>query len=375
MIDVYLDAAASAPLCPESLAAMQRVWQAGQANASALHSAGARARAEVEAARSTIATAFQVPPSGVIFGSGGTEANNLGIIGVALANPVARRIVTTPIEHSSVLASCAYLERMNGFAVEYLPVDREGRIAPGAEALIHPDTTLVAIGLANSEVGTVQDVSSIAAYTRAHGIHLHIDAVQAAPALPVDLGDGWPGANVDSLAVASHKFGGPQGVGALLLPREVPLEPILHGGSHEGGRRAGTENVAGIAGFAAAVAATRQNIGLKAAALMASRDQLIAAVLEEVPGARLTGHPAERLPGHASFLVSGRSGESMLVDLDAAGIAASSGSACRAHSNKPSPALLAMGFSEDEALTALRFSFSRPLSSEVIDRVLRVLKG
>lgn len=379
----YLDAAASAPLRPEARAAMLAVWGAGQANASSVHSPGFRARDLVERAREQIATALGATPAEVVFTSGGTEANNLALVGLALARPRGRHIVTTAVEHSSVLETARYLERVFGFELTVLPVDEFGAVDQrAAVAALRPDTTLLSIGLANSEVGTVQQFGEIAVRSRELGALVHTDAVQAAATLPVSFANGadatgsaWPGAHVDAMSIASHKFGGPQGVGALLVRSHVSLEPLIHGGGQERGLRSGTENVAGIAGFAAAVTATAREVGQRALALVASREELVSRVLAEVPGAQLTGDPAERLPGHASFTVSGVSGESMLVALDAAGIAASSGSACAAGKSEPSPVLLAMGVDPDLAQTALRFTLADPLPTTTLDRIVAVLRA
>ncbi|MGO2140743.1 MAG: cysteine desulfurase family protein [Leucobacter sp.] len=374
----YLDAAATAPLRPEALDAMLRVFTGGQANASSVHSPGFRAREEVEAARARVAAALGAWPGDVIFTSGGTEANSLAIVGLALADPRGRHLVTTAIEHSSVLESCRYLERVFGFELTVLPVDGDGRVTPAElRAALRPDTTLVSVGLANGEVGTVQDVPALAALAREAGAVVHTDAVQAAASLPVSVAaaDAWPGNAVDAMSIASHKFGGPQGVGALIVRSGLRIEPIIHGGGQERGARSGTENVAGIAGFAAAVGAATAQIGSSALALMESRDTLIGRILAELPGAQLTGHPTERLPGHASFTVRGVSGESMLVALDAAGLAVSSGSACAAGKSEPSPVLLALGVSEELAQTAVRFSLAGPLPGETLERIVRVLRA
>lgn len=365
----YLDAAATAPLLPQARAAMERIFNAGNANPSSVHGPGQWAARELAAARATIASAFGVPESGVIFTSGGTEANNLGIIGRAVADPRGRHILTTRTQHSSVLASCDYLQRLHGFTVEYVPVDKHGQVRVDVLLeLLRPDTTLIALDLANGEVGTTADLTGIPGHL------LHLDAVQAAASLPVGLApDGWPGPQAATMSVASHKFGGPQGVGALILPQDIPLEPLIHGGNQEHGRRAGTQNVAGICGFAASVREHVATVGTRALALMDSRDQLIRAVEKHIPGARLTGHRTERLPGHASFVFPGVSGESLLVALDTAGYAVSSGSACRAGSQAPSPVLLAMGYSSEEAHSALRFSFVQPLDDATIAQIVRVL--
>ncbi len=370
----YLDAAATAPLRPEARAAMIEVLDAGPGNASSVHSAGHRASSVVAQARAGIAAAFGARPSEVVFSSGGTEANNLAVIGLALANPRGRHLVTSAIEHPSVAESCRYLQRVHGFELAEVAVDSAGMIDPRDVAtVLRDDTTLVTIGLANGEIGTVQPIPEIATLARAHGALVHTDAVQAAASLPVSFAGGWPGSAVDAMSLASHKFGGPQGAGALLLRSGIAIEPLLHGGGQESERRSGTENVAALAGFAAAVAATVGGIGTRAMALAACRDELIGRVVGEVRGARLTGHPEERLPGHASFVVEGVSGESLLVALDAAGIAASSGSACAAGKDEPSPTLLAMGMRPVLAQTAIRFTLAEPVDSALIDRILHVL--
>lgn len=378
--DGYLDAAATAPLRPEARAAMIAALDDGAANASSVHQAGHRARSRVESARAEIAAAFGARPAEVTFTSGGTEANTLAIVGLALANPRGRHLVTTPLEHASVLESCRFLERVFGFAVDLAEVDASGRVRPASiAALVRPDTTLVSVGLANAEVGTVQHLAEYTGIVRASGALMHTDAVQAAAALPVRFeagaDGGWPGPGIDAMTLAGHKFGGPQGTGALLLRSGIAVEPLLHGGGQEHGRRAGTENVAGIAGFAAAVRASRLQLGSQGVALMASRDLLIERVLREVPGASLTGHRTERLPGHASFVVEGVSGESLLVALDAAGFAVSSGSACSAGANEPSPVLLALGLSADLAQTGVRFTLPHPVSGAAIDRIIGVLRA
>ena len=374
MSGVYLDAAATAPLRPEARAAMLAVLEAGQANPSSVHSPGHRASVVLREAREAIAGALQARGSEVVFTSGGTEANNLAVIGLALANPRGRHIVTSAIEHPSVLESCRYLERVFGFEVTEAPVDRQGRIDPHAlAALLRPDTTLVSIGLANGEIGTVQQVGEITGAAHAAGALVHTDAVQAAASLPVSFAaDGWPGA-VDAMTIASHKFGGPQGAGALLLRSGTSIEPLMHGGGQELGRRSGTENVAAIAGFAAAVAESARQPGARALALVAARDELVKSLLAAVPECQLTGHPTERLPGHASFVVEGVSGESLLVALDVAGVAASSGSACAAGRDEPSAALLAIGLTPELAQTAIRFTLPVPIDAETIAEIVRIV--
>ena len=373
----YLDAAATAPLRTEALDAMRDVYESGTANPSSVHGPGHRAAEIVESARAEVASAFGTAPRDVVFTSGGTEANNLAVIGLALAAPRGRHLVTTSIEHPSVLESCRFLERVHGYELTVVPVDTHGRLdAERLAAHLRPDTTLVSVGLANAEVGTVQDLPTLARVAKSSGALMHTDAVQAAASLPVSISAGrWPGADVDALSIASHKFGGPQGSGALIVRQRLPLEPLLHGGGQERGARSGTENVAGVAGFAAAVRATTRAIGTRAVDLARSRDALVKRVLSEVPGARLTGHPTERLPGHASFVVAGVSGESLLVALDTAGFAVSSGSACAAGQDDPSPALLALGIEPELAQTAVRFTLHTPLDTSDLDRVVSVMKA
>lgn len=369
----YLDAAATAPLRPEARRAMLSVVDGGPANASSVHTPGQLAKSTLHQAREQVARALGARDSEVIFTSGGTEANNLLVKGVALAAPRGKHIVTSAIEHSSIRQTCAFLSRIAGFEVTEISVDEYGRVDEAAAlAAIRDDTTLVSIGLANGEVGTVQSIERIGQASKAVGAVMHTDAVQAAASLPVSFGhNGWPGKFVDAISIASHKFGGPQGAGALLVRQGVPLEPLLHGGGQESGQRSGTENLPAIAGFGAAVATVMAQAGTRAQAIMTQRDAFVDRLLEDVPGAKITGHPAERVPNHVSLIIDGVSGESLLVDLDVTGIAASSGSACSAGKKEPSEVLLAMGYHPDVAVTALRFTFADPLEHDDFQKLLR----
>jgi len=370
---LYLDAAATAPLRPEARQAMLAVLDGGPGNASAVHTPGKTAKATLEHARSQVAAAFEARPSEVVFTAGGTEANNLALKGIATAAPRGKHIVTTSIEHSSIRKTCEFLHRIAGFEITEIGVDALGRVDEAALiAAIRPDTTLVSVGLANGEVGTVQSLDRIAVAARSVGAVMHTDAVQAAASLPVSFGaGGWPGEHVDAMSIASHKFGGPQGAGALLLRSDIEFEPLLHGGGQESGHRAGTENLAAIAGFGAAVTAVMSQAGSRAQAMAVQRDAFVATIVDNVAGAQLTGHPTERVPNHASFVIAGYSGESMLVDLDVVGVAASSGSACSAGKKEPSGILLAMGYEPDVAVTALRFTFPDPLDEASYDRLVQ----
>ncbi len=376
---LYLDAAATAPLREAARNSMLKVLNAGPANASSVHTPGQHAKTVLKHARQQLATMLGARESEVVFTSGGTEANNLVLKGVSVANPRGRHIVTTNIEHSSIRQTCQFLAKLAGFEITEVEVDQYGRVDESAVIdAIDNDTTIVSIGLANGEVGTVQSINRIGQAAKAAGAVMHTDAVQAAASLPVSFNsEAWPGQYVDAMSIASHKFGGPQGAGALLIRDDIAFEPLLHGGGQENSRRSGTENLAAIAGFSAAVATILPTAGTRAQTMMAQRDAFIGRILEDIPHARLTGHPTERVPNHASFVFERISGESLLVDLDVMGIAASSGSACSAGKKEPSGILLAMGFEPDIATTALRFTFPDPLNdtdyNHLLNQTLAVL--
>jgi cysteine desulfurase len=296
----------------------------------------------------------------VTFTSGGTEADNLAIKGIALANPRGRHIVTTPIEHEAVLESVDHLVRLHGFSVTSVPVGRDGLVAPDdLRAALRPDTTLVSVMLANNEVGTVQPVAALAALAHEHGIPFHTDAVQAAGWMPLDVGT----LGVDALSVSGHKIGAPKGVGALYVRGRIPVEPVIHGGGQERGRRSGTENVAGAVALATAARLAGAGVEARPAAATRAREAFVAAVLAEAPGAQLTGHPEARLPGTASFVFPGTNGEAVLLELERRGVVSSSGSACAAGSEEASHVLLALGYPEDVARTAVRFSWGPEVSA------------
>lgn len=345
---MYLDAAATAPVRREVLEAMWPYLTGEFGNPSSTHRVGEAARDALRAARATVAEWFGCRASEVVLTSGGTEANNLAIKGIALANPRGKHIVTTSIEHEAVLESVDYLRRLHGFEVTVVGVDEYGLVDIAALATaLRPDTTLVSVMYANNEVGTVQPLDSIAALARERGIPVHTDAVQAAPWLDLSALD------VDAITISGHKLGAPKGIGALYVRGRVALEPLVHGGGQERGRRSGTENVAGAVGLAAAIRLldSRSDEGTSV------RDAFIAEVLATVPGAMLTGHPASRLPSIASFCFPGTSGEAVLLELEQRGIVCSSGSACAAGSDEPSHVLIAMGLDPAVAQTAVRFSF------------------
>lgn len=361
---IYLDAAATTPVRREVLEAMWPHLTGEFGNPSSSHELGESAAAALAAARTAVAARFGCRPSEVVFTSGGTEADNLAIKGIALAVPRGRHLVVSAIEHEAVLASCDYLARHHGFEVTVVPVDREGLVdAAQLASSLRPDTTLVSIMLANNEVGTIQPVAELARLARAVGARFHTDAVQAAGSIEVNLG----ALGVDALSVSAHKLGAPKGIGALLLRSGVPVEPLMHGGGQERGRRSGTENVAGAVGFAAALASARPSASVQL------RDAFIRQVLEAVPGTLLTGSDRQRLPGHASFCFPGTSGEAILLELGRRSIVCSSGSACAAGSDEPSPVLLAMGYAPEVAQTAVRFSWDADTTPEQLRDVVRAL--
>lgn len=334
MAMIYLDNAATTGVRREALEAMWPYMSSHFGNPSSPHAVGERAAAGLEAARKAVAGVLGGRASQVIFTSGGTEADNLAVKGIALANPRGRHIISTPLEHSAVLESIDYLVRFHGFEVTWLTPDHFGRISPEElTAVTRADTTLVSIHYANNEIGTVQPIRELAAATTAP---FHTDAVQAAQ-LPLDLG-------VDAISLSGHKIGAPQGIGALWC--RLPLEPLIHGGGQERGRRSGTENVAGAVAFARALMLEDAPPQL---------DTFIRQVLR-IEGAQLTGHPTERLPGHASFVFENTGGEAVLLELERRGVICSPGSACG--SGEVPHVLLAIGLAEDLARTSVRFTFS-----------------
>ena len=356
---IYLDEAATTPLKRDVLAAMGPYLGPEFGNPSSHHEVGEAALRALDQARADVASMLGARPGEITFTSGGTESDNAAVKGIALAEPRGRHIVISAVEHPAVIESAAFLGR-TGFEVTTLGVDHEGHVSPDdLAAALRDDTTLVSIQLANNEVGTVQPVAELAALTGARGIPFHTDAVQAAGWLDLDIAR----LGVQALSISGHKLGAPKGVGVLYMSRRTAFEPLIHGGGQESGRRSGTENVAGAVGLAAALRLASD----PADDVIARRDAFIARVESEVPGTLLTGHRTERLPGSASFVFPGTSGESILLDLERRGIVCSSGSACAAGSDEPSHVLTAMGYDREVAQTAVRFTFGRSTTSEQLD--------
>ena len=360
---LYLDNAATTPVRPEVLEAMMPFLTRWFGNPSSHHTVGEAASDALTDARTRVARVLGMRASDVIFTSGGTEANNLAVKGVTIAAALsrgARHLILTPIEHESILESAAYLSRVHGFELTYVPVDEFGRVDPvDVAASVRGDTALVTVGYANNEVGTIQDVAAIAEAVTASGMRVpvHVDAVQAAGWLPLSAA----ALGVDAISLSGHKLGAPKGTGVLAVRGRVPLEPLLHGGGQERGRRSGTEDVAGAVGFATALELAEAERVDASARVTQLRDRFISRVLEAVPTARLTGDPVHRLPGTASFTFAGTSGEAVLLELERRGVVSSSGSACAAGSDEPSHVLTAMGVSPEVAQTAVRFTFPSSL--------------
>ena len=352
---IYLDNAATTPVRREVLEAMWPLLTGDFGNPSSHHALGDSAGRALGSARRDLGDWFGARPSEITFTSGGTEAINLAIKGIALGRPRGRHIVTTPIEHEATLESVEFLRRVHGFAVSFAPVDAVGRVDLDALAgLLRDDTTLVSVLAAHNEIGTVQDTAAIGAIARAAGAVLHVDAVQAAGWLDVSL----DALGADAVSISGHKLGAPKGVGALAARSRLVIEPLLHGGGQERGRRSGTENVAAAVGLALAARLSSTGRAEASGRVAELRDELIRRIEAAVPAARLTGSREHRLPSIASFLFAGTSGEAVLLGLEERGVVSSSGSACAAGSDEPSPVLLALGIDPMDAQTAVRFSLS-----------------
>ncbi len=369
---IYLDNAGTTATAPEVVREMLPYFTDIYGNASSIHGTGRDARKALEAARRRVAAAIGAKPEEIYFTSGGSESDNWAIKGAAFANRnKGNHIITTQIEHHAVLHTCQWLEKQ-GFLVTYLPVDEYGLVSPAdVENAITDQTILISVMAANNEIGTVEPIAEIAKIAKAHKVLFHTDAVQAVGAIPVNV-ETW---QCDMLSLSGHKFHGPKGVGALYIRKGTRIDNFLHGGAQERGKRATTENVPGIVGLAAAIERAVKNQPENAARLSKMRDRLIDGILKEIPYTRLNGHPEKRLPGNVNVSVRFIEGEALLLRLDLAGIAASSGSACTSGSLDPSHVLLAIGLPHEIAHGSLRLSMSDLSTDEEIDEVLRVLPG
>jgi cysteine desulfurase len=365
---IFLDAAATTPVRREALEAMWPYLSGEFGNPSSHHSLGEAAAAALAEARSGVAKVLNCRAGEVTFTSGGTEADNLAVKGIALArqaaDPSLNRIVISAIEHPAVEESARYLERVHGFAVDVLRVDGEGLVSlEGLREMIGPQTALVSIMYANNEVGTVQPVAALAALAREQGVPFHTDAVQAAGWLPLDV----KALGVDALSISGHKLGAPKGSGVLFTKGRLRVEPLVHGGGQERAKRSGTENVAGAVALSTALKLSHAEQPHQAERVSVLRNQFIQRILAVVPDALLTGHRTQRLPSVASFCFPGTSGESVLLELERLGVVCSSGSACAAGSDAPSPVLVALGIAPETAQTAVRFSFTSTVTDAELE--------
>ncbi|MBW8010019.1 MAG: cysteine desulfurase [Chloroflexi bacterium] len=369
----YLDYAATTPVDSRVVEVMLPYFSQIYGNSSSIHFNGQQAETAIENSRETIANIINCKPEEIVFTSGGTESDNLAIRGVAFASREKRRanhLLITPVEHHAVSNTALQLAKLHNFDVEYLPVNKYGQVRPDdVSALIRKETALVSIILANNEIGTINEISEIGSICQEMALPLHTDAVQAAAYLPINVNE----LNVDLMSIGAHKFYGPKGVGVLYIRDGTPILPIQTGGDQEMGLRAGTPNAPYIVGMAEAFHIShseRDNHNPKNAAL---RDRIIEYVLEEIPDSKLTGHPIERLPNHASFLFHGVDGNMLLTMLDVAGFACSSGSACKTGSPEPSDVLLALGYSHEWAFGSLRVTLGRQTTRTDIDSFLSKL--
>ncbi len=371
---LYLDHSATTPTDPRVVEAMLPHWTENFGNASSLHQAGKAAAAALEEAREAVAKVLNCYPAGpaeIIFTSGGTEADNLALRGVAygmFARGRGKHIITTSVEHHAVMDVAKELET-EGFEVTYLPVDEYGRVtAQQVIDALRDDTVLVSVIYANNEVGTINPIAEIGAALKQQSrrVPFHVDAVQAPGLLPLDV----KALNVDLMSLSAHKFYGPKGIGLLYLRRAVALRPQVVGGGQQAHRRSGTEPVPLVVGLAKALELAEAERAETASRLITLRDDLIQRVLAAIPEATLTGHPTERLAGHTSFAMRGLNGDSLLLDLNEVGIGASGGSACTTGQQEPSHVLLAMGVEADRLMGQMRFVLGRHSTEAHVDRLV-----
>jgi len=367
---IYLDNAATTPVDKRVLEAMLPYYSDVFGNPSSLHSHGQEAKKAIEEAREKVAKALGADSEEIYFTSGGSESDNWALKGVAYAlKEKGNHIITTEIEHHAVLHTCRYLEK-EGFKVTYLPVDEYGLVKPeDLKKAITDKTILVSIMFANNEIGTIEPVDELVKIAHEKNVYFHTDAVQAVGNVPIDVKK----LDVDLLSLSAHKIYGPKGVGALYIKKGVKIHSLIQGGTQEKNRRAGTENVPGIVGLGEAIELITKNLDSHINKLTFLRDKLINGILEKIPYTRLNGHPTKRLPGNVNVSFEFIDGESLILNLDMAGICASSGSACTSGSLEPSHVLLAIGLSKELARGSLRLTIGKDNTEEDIDKVLEAL--
>ena len=369
---IYLDHAATTPVRPEVLEESLPYFTEYYGNASGIYGVAKESKKALEHAREQVAHAIGARKDEIIFTAGGSESDNMALRGVAEAlAEKGKHIITTQIEHHAILHTCAYLEK-KGFRVTYLPVDEMGKVDPAAvEAAICPDTILISIMFANNEIGTIEPIAQIGAIAKKHRVLFHTDAVQAVGHVKIDV----EAMQIDLLSMSGHKLGAPKGIGALYIRKGTPIRSLLYGGGQEFGKRAGTENIPGIVGLGKAIEIADTTMEETLPKLTAMRDRLMNGILERVPDCRVNGDRVDRLPGNVNISFIGIEGESLLLLLDALGIAASSGSACTSGSLDPSHVLLAIGLPHEVAHGSLRMTLDYDNTDEEIDYVLEKLPG
>lgn len=370
---IYLDYAATTPVDQRVVDAMLPYFRDVFGNPSSVHLYGQQAEEAIEGARQQVASLLHARAEEIVFTGCGTESDNLALRGVALTqqkNKGRNHILISPVEHHAVLHTAQQLAELHGFEVEQLPVDEFGRVDPeDVSSAIRPETALVSVIYANNEIGTINPIAEIGAVCRSQGVPFHSDAVQGAAHLAMNVEVD----KVDLLAIGAHKFYGPKGVGALYVRRGTSIIPSQTGGKQENALRAGTQNIPYIVGLAEAFRMAQEGAEERANRLRPMRDHLIGQVLEEIPRVRLTGHPVERLPNHASFVFEGVDGNTLLMMLDVAGFACSSGSACKTGNPQPSDVLTAIGLSRSWALGSLRVTLGQYTTPDDVDAFLKVL--
>jgi len=366
---IYLDNAATTPVRKEVLEEMTPYFSKKYGNASSPHSLGREANKALQEARVRVADVINAMPEEIYFTSGGSEADNLAIKGIAFANKdKGNHIIVSSIEHDAVLNTCKFLAG-NGFEVTYLPVDKYGFVnCEGIERAVTKKTILISVMHANNEIGTIEPIANIGSLAQEKGVYFHTDAVQSFGKIPIDVEK----MGIDLLSTSSHKVYGPKGVGALYVKKGIEIQPLIHGGGHENGLRSGTENVAGIAGFGKAAELAENERAVEAGREIKLRDKLIKGALK-IKNSYLNGHPTIRLPNNANFSFKFIEGEGLILDLDSYGIAASTGSACSSKTLEPSHVLLAIGLRHEEAHGSLRLTLGRETTDKDINYVLKTL--
>ena len=369
-MSIYLDHNATTPVAPAVLEAMLPFLRDEFANASSVHSPGQRARAAVDEARESVAALIGAKPSEIVFTSGGTEADNLAILGVIKASNVPNKhVISTLIEHHAALQTCQALEK-EGVAVTYIAPNASGLVSPDSvRPTVRQETLLISVMHANNELGTIQPVEEIGRIAQEGRIPFLVDAVQSAGKLLIDVRQ----IGADLLSLSAHKFYGPKGVGALYVRSGSRIEPIFRGGQHERGLRPGTENVPGIVGMGKAAELARQHLAEGSARIAALRDRFECALCETIPGIRVNGDRAKRVCNTTNITVPGASGESLVIALDLQGIACSTGAACSSGAIEPSHVLLAIGLSDEDARSSIRFSLGRTTTASEIDRAITAI--